>query len=83
MDLKLNGFVVLKNNFLKKKMTADYDIKFTEEFDIYTFSDVEEIIISVIECLAVICILLILSNVLHCNIYYIPLLLTLFSNKII
>lgn len=74
---------MLKNNFLKKKMTTDYDIKFTEEFDIYTFSDVEEIITSVIECLAIICIILILSNVLHCNIYYIPLLLTLFSNKII
>ena len=83
MDLKLNGFVVLKNNFLKKKMTADYDIKFTQEFDIYTFSDVEEIIISVIECLAIICILLILSNVLHNNIYYIPLLFILFSNNII
>lgn len=74
---------MLKNNFLKKKMTADYDIKFTQEFDIYTFSDVEEIIISVIECLAIICILLILSNVLHNNIYYIPLLFILFSNNII
>ena len=62
-------------------MISNYDIKFTEELNIYNFSDIEELIISVIECLAIICILLILCNNKICH--YIPLFLLLCSSNII